>query len=117
MPANFGEIASYHSRLAARYLALAQSARDEGNFAEAEHQTALAARYIQAAQEQRIAMRTEPFSVVKNVRAKGWPMEQPRRPLIAVCLLAAMRGPGQIARAIRQSLPKRKEPFHSLTLR
>lgn len=117
MPANFGEIAEYHSRIAARYLALAQAARDEGNLAEAHYRIELAARYIQAAEEQRIVMRQESGPSIAPQSPRLWSPEaqQSARPAPAR-LQAVLHGAGQIASAIRQYMVKRNEPFHGLSL-
>jgi hypothetical protein len=60
MPANLGDITAYHKEEAARHYALAQAARDRGWIEEAEYQAGLAARWEEAAQEQRVGMRQQP---------------------------------------------------------
>jgi hypothetical protein len=60
MPANLGDITTYHLEEAARHHALAQAARDRGCFAEAEYQDGLAARWEEAAQEQQSEMQQHP---------------------------------------------------------
>jgi hypothetical protein len=60
MPADFGDITAFHHEEAARHYALAQAARDRGCLADAEFQTGLAARWEEAAQEQKIGMRQAP---------------------------------------------------------
>jgi hypothetical protein len=60
MPADFGEIASYHRQEAIRYAALAQAARSHGNHGEAEYMENQAARYAEAAREQKAGMSREP---------------------------------------------------------
>jgi len=47
MPANFGEIAGFHSRMAARYLTLAKAARDRGDLTTANYHADQAARYLE----------------------------------------------------------------------
>jgi hypothetical protein len=117
MPANFGEIAGYHSRIAARHLALAQTARAYGNDGEANYQTELAARYITAAQEQKIAMTQGPGTSAANPRAKHWPMVQPPRPWLAVCVMAVAHGVGRVVNGVRQSKSGRDDSFTGLSLR
>ncbi len=72
MPANFGEIAGYHSLIAARYAALAQAAREQGDIATANYHAGQAARYVQAAQEQRIAMRQAPGRSIEQEKPRRW---------------------------------------------
>ena len=60
MPANIGDITTYHLEQAARHHALAQEARDRGCTAEAEYQDGLAARWEEVAQEQKIGMQQTP---------------------------------------------------------
>jgi len=60
MPANIGDITSYHLEEAARHHALAQAARNRGCLDEAEYQDGLAARWEEAAEEQRVGMRQQP---------------------------------------------------------
>ena len=60
MPVDFGDITAYHHEEAARHYALAQAARDRGSLAEAEFQAGLAARWDEAAQEQKIGMSHTP---------------------------------------------------------
>jgi hypothetical protein len=60
MPTNIGEIAGYHNLEAARFSALAQAARNEGNKAQAEYLSVQAARYAETAREQRVGMRHTP---------------------------------------------------------
>jgi hypothetical protein len=60
MPADFGDIASYHRREAIRYAVLAEAARNRGNYGEAEYMANQAARYAEAAHEQQMGMMLEP---------------------------------------------------------
>jgi hypothetical protein len=117
MPANFGEIATYHQEEAARHYALAQAARDRGSLAEAEYQDGLAARWEEAAQEQKIGMRQAPSRRRSRQGPHGLPQQPPPMSLAVVCLLAVERGAKRIAAAIRQSIIKRSAPFNGLTLR
>lgn len=116
MPANFGEIASFHKREAVRYLALAQAARERGSDGEAGYLAGLAGRCVQAAEEQKTAMGAEPGRLIgKRIPSRG--LAEPRRtPFATVCLLAVLRGPGQIAAAIRQSISARSAPMNGLGL-
>jgi hypothetical protein len=61
MPANVGDITSYHLEEAARHRTLAQAARDRGCLEDAEYQDGLAARWEEAAEEQRVGMRQTPY--------------------------------------------------------
>jgi hypothetical protein len=116
MPANFGEIASHHKREAARFLALAQAARDRGSDGEAVYLAGFASRCAQVAEEQKTAMRLEPGRLIGNRIPSRRHPEPKRTPLAAVCLLAVLRGPGQIAAAIRQSISARSAPLTGLGL-
>jgi hypothetical protein len=117
MPANFGEIATYHQKEAARHYALAQAARDRGCLAEAEYQAGLAARWDEAAQEQKVGMGQAPSRRRPKQGPHCPPQPPPPMPLAVACLLAAERGVKRIAASIRQSIIKRNAPIHGLTLR
>jgi hypothetical protein len=117
MPANFGEIATYHQEEAARHYALAQAARDRGCLAEAEYQAGLAARWDEAAQEQKIGKMQAP-SRSRSKQGPHWPPQPPPpMPLAVVCLLSVERYVKRIADVIRQSIIKRHTPIHGLTHR
>lgn len=116
MPADFGEIAAYHHMEAARHYALAQAAREQESFGEAEYQAELAARWDEAAREQTIEMRREPARHIANQGLHRWPPEPERVPSAAACLGAVQHGAQRIALAI-QSLAKRNAPSHGLSLR
>jgi hypothetical protein len=116
MPANFGEIAGFHSRMAARYLALAEAARDRGDLTTANYHADQAARYFEAAEEQKLAMSQAPGRTIQTQKARPWSQKQERAPRAAGSLLAVLRGAGQMATAIRQSISRRGTPFHGLTL-
>ena len=117
MPANFGEIATYHQQEAARHHALAQAARDRGCIADAEYQAGLAARWEEAAQEQKIGMRQAPSRRRSKQGPHGPLQPPPPMSLAAVFLLAVVRGVKRIAAAIRHSIIKRNSPINGLTLR
>jgi hypothetical protein len=116
MPANFGEIADYHRQEAARLFALAQAARDRENYNEAEYLASLAARYAEAAQEQKVEMNQEPCPSIAQPRPEGWSPEPPLPPpppLTAVCWLAILHAAGNFAAALRRSLSRRSAPSFS----
>lgn len=113
MPANFGDIAAFHHEQANRHYALAQAARDRGSLAEAEYQAGQAARWDEAAQEQKIGIRQQPT----HSSAKQRPNSPAPVPIAIVFLLAVMRGVKRIATAIRHPMVKRSAPFNTLSLR
>jgi len=106
MPSNFSEMAGYHNHEAARYIALAQAARDHGKHTDAEYLTNLAGRYVDAARAQKIAMRQSPSPSVALQTPDSLPPEQPRLPLAAACLLAVLRVTEEIVTALSQPAPK-----------
>jgi hypothetical protein len=110
MPTNFSEIADYHTRIADQHHALAQAAEHQGNLSEAGYHAELAARYDQAAQEQRSAMQHEPGSSTQDQKPRHWPLEPPPASLAASGVLAVLRGAGHVATAIRQSISRRNPP-------
>jgi len=117
MPSNFGEIAGYHNHEAARYSALAQVARDKGNHAEADYMANLAARYVEAAQEQKVEMRQGPGrSVAHRKPRRHRPLEEPHIPFATACWQAILRGAEHLAAAFRPPVPKRSVPLHGLSL-
>jgi hypothetical protein len=119
MPTDFGDIAAHHRKEAARYHALERAARELGSRAEAEYLATLAARHIEAAQEQKSAMRQGISSSAANQSPRRWPPEpvEQRPPFAALCVLAALRGAERLATAIRQALPKRSARLQGLSLR
>jgi soluble lytic murein transglycosylase-like protein len=136
MPANFGEIANYHSRLAAQHMALARAARDAGDDNAAEYNRELAARYIEAAEEQKTAMSQAPGRQAANQAPRPWaqkpsqlpkPIRKPaakpvlkaapmRTPLALTCLSALRRGAGSVATALQQSLSHANASLQHLAL-
>jgi hypothetical protein len=102
MPTDFGEIASYHRREAAKHEKLAQEARMWGRLADAEYQTQLAATYLQAANEQAKAVEREAIQPAANQPPNRRPMER-RIPFAAVCVLAVLSGAKRIASAFKSS--------------
>ena len=117
MPADFGDITAFHHQEAARHYARAQAARDLGCIEEADYQAGLAARWEEAAQEQKIGMQVTPSRRMANQRPKQRPSEPPHMPFTVVCLLAIERGVKRIAEAIHYSIIKRSAPFEGLSLR
>ena len=140
MPANFGEIGNYHTRLAAQYLALAQKAREAGDHNAAEYNHQLAARYVEAAQEQKIAMSQVPGHAAVQPTPRPWAQQSkpapkraastapkaapkpilqaaPKRaPLAAACFSALCRGAGSLAAALQQSLLSADASLQGLSL-
>jgi len=135
MPANFLEIADCHRRLAAQQMALAHAARDRGDFSTAEFFRQQAARYIEAAEEQRIAMShapgqaavrplarswTEPDRIAKTTRrttkAKAHRPAKTRQPLSVPGLSALRRCAGHLAVALQHSLSGLRVSVSSLSL-
>jgi len=132
MPANFGEIANYHHRLAAQHMELARAARDAGDHNAAEYNRQLAARYIEAAEEQKTAMSQapgrqtnlaprpwtqKPSQTPKPVAARPAPKAAPQRtPLPIACSSLLRRGAVSFATAFRQSLSQANASLQHLTL-
>jgi hypothetical protein len=132
MPANFGEIANYHQRLAAQHLALAKAARDAGDINTAEYNHQLAARYVEAAEEQRMAMSVAPgqqaayqtpcrLATETNCATTRAPKlaskPSPKRiPIAVTCLSALCRGAGSVAASLQQSLTKANASLQGLAL-
>jgi hypothetical protein len=116
MPANFGEISGYHSLIAARHAALAEAAREQGDLTTASYHAGQAERYVQAAHEQKLAMRYAPGQPNEEKRPRGRPPEPPPVPLGVSTLLAVLRGAGHAAQAIRHSLSGRGAPPGGLSL-
>jgi hypothetical protein len=113
MPSDFGEIAKSQLMYAARYKELAQAAYDRGSYSEAEYLSAMAARYTEAAQEQKIAQRPGPFIVQQTSRRQR--PERRHTPFVAFCVLPVLHGVGQFATAIYQRIFKRSD--HELSSR
>ncbi|HEY1209854.1 MAG TPA: hypothetical protein VGE85_10835 [Terracidiphilus sp.] len=116
MPADFGEIAAYHHYEAARHYALAQEALDRGCKAEAEFQTGQAARWEQAAREQKIGMMQQPARPSAK-RRPYFPPPAPPTPLASVWRLAVVRAVKRIAAAFGPAMVKRTAPSGDSSLR
>jgi len=127
MPANFEEIAGYHSRIATRHLALAHAAREAGDHTTANYQAQLAERYSEAAEEQKMAMNQFPgHSAIDAPRRwtpepKRAPKSAPKpagkhAPLVLTCLSALCRSAGSLAATIRQSLSSTNDSLQGLSL-
>lgn len=116
MPADFGEIFAYHHQEAARLYARAQEAHERGSLAEAIYLAGQAARWEEAALEQKTEMcklprhaaSQSPFLTVTEgslLHARiRWPM-------------TIVRGAWRAAVAVGQFLFKRQAPFTGLMLR
>lgn len=128
MPANFGEIASYHHRMAERYLALAKTARDAGDFYAADYNQQLAARYVEAAEEQKSVMSQQPGRAPAPVAPQPW-TQQPKRvakpapkvapvrdPLAAGFFSSFRRSAGSFVTVLHQSLSSANSPLQRLSL-
>lgn len=116
MPVNYGEIAAFHHEQAARHYALAQAARDRGSLADAEYQAGQAARWEEAAQEQKIEMRQQPACSVARRKPHCRPLQPPPMPIAIVCLFAVVRCVKRIAAAILQLTARRSAPVDGLSL-
>jgi hypothetical protein len=114
MPADFGDITTYHHEEAARHYALAQAAREQGCLAEAEFQAGLAARWDEAAREQKIGMRQTPDQSKATQKPDCPP--PPPMPRTIICLMAVMRGVKCIAATLRQFVFRRSAPINGLSL-
>jgi hypothetical protein len=102
-------MATYLNREAARYNSLAEAARDNGKYADAEYLTGMAERYIRAAheqgREQEMVMRQEHTAIAEQKPRSETP-EQPRIPLLAACFLAALRVTEEIVTVLHPPEPK-----------
>jgi hypothetical protein len=136
MPANFGEIANYHSRLAVQHMALAEAARDAGDLNAAEYNRQLAARYIEAAEEQKMVMSQAPYRGTVLQAPRPWTQKPPQRlkpvrkladkpaakavpkraSLAVACFSALRRGAGSVATALQQSLSHVNASLQHLSL-
>ena len=116
MPTNFGEIAHYNKRIAARFYLLAQTERNCGKHSEADYHAQLALRYLQAAQEQWIAMRQEPGRSVEVKKPHPWAHLKGRSLAASKRWTALQRVAGKLATSIRQSISGREAPIQSLSL-
>jgi hypothetical protein len=116
MPTDFGEITAYHREEAARHYAMAHAARERRSFGEAEYEVNLAARWDEAAREQKTEMRQEPARHIPYRRSNYRPPEppMPQRVSFAAAFLSAIK---RMAHAIRQFLPRRSSRIESLSLR
>lgn len=112
MPTDYGEIARYNKRIAVRFYLLAQIERNCGKNCEADYHAQLAVRYLQAAQEQWIAMRQEPGHSIEVKKPRPWAL----LPVPYSRWLAVQRLAGKLASSIRQSISRRDAPIQSLSL-
>jgi hypothetical protein len=116
LPTNFGEIARYNKRIAARFYLQAKIERDSGKYCEADYHAQLAVRYLQAAQEQWIAMCQEPSHSIKAPKPRPWTLKPQRTPLLTTGRLALQRITGQFVTAVRQSISRRDDSLQGLSL-
>jgi hypothetical protein len=116
LPIDFGDIVHYNKRIAARHYLRAQIARDCGKCSEADYHAQLAARYIEAAREQKVAMRHEPGSAVENRKLRPWTTLPEPAPAAATGWSAFRRLARQLAAAFRQSTSRRSISIHNLSL-
>lgn len=117
MPADFGEITAYHHHEATRLNMLALAARDSGSMAEAEYLSNQAARWEEAAQEQKAAMQKQPTRSNTDQSPFFSLPEPPQIHPVIACLLAVLRGVQWIAASIRQFMARRSTAISSLSLR
>jgi hypothetical protein len=111
MPANIGDITSYHLEEAARHRALAQAARDRGCLAEAAYQDGMAARWEEAARQQVTIMQPLPRRTVTPRPIYSTP-KTTYKPFSVVCWLAAVRGLKRISALLHPSIFKPSIPLH-----
>ncbi|MGD0801400.1 MAG: hypothetical protein ABR906_08800 [Terracidiphilus sp.] len=113
MPTDLGIIANYHLKEADRFADLAQAAREDGDLLQAEYLEGQAARYTETAQEQKKGFWPEPARPIVTQRSvRRTPKPQ------STSLAAALRSCAErIFAAVCRSTPKKKAPFHGLTLR
>jgi len=116
LPTNFGDIAHHHRRIAARYRQLAVAARNCGRFWEADYHEQLAARYVQAAQEQKVAMRQEPGAPAAERKLRPWTLIREPNPAAPAGWASVQILAGQLVRSIRRSTSRRNVPAGGLSL-
>jgi hypothetical protein len=117
LPTNFGEIAHYNKRIATRFYLLAQIERNSGKNCEAEYHAQLALRYLQAAEEQWIAMRQEPGRLVEvKKKPRPWALLPEHRSLASTLWSAFQRLAGRLGASARQSNSGRESPIQTLSL-
>ena len=116
MPIDIGLIIDFHYREAQRHKVWAEEADEDGNLSQANYHRALSQRYLEAAEQQKRDALTLPGHAKPGQVGGHWPMIQPRRPFIAVCVTGILRGAGQLAGAIQQALPRRDQSTSGLTL-
>lgn len=116
MPTNFGDIAHYHKRIAARYYLLAQIERGCGKNCEADYHAQLAVRYVQAAQEQKIAMSRTPGRFIEISKRRPWALSPAHGAAASARWWALPRLVGKLATSIRESIARRNDPLQSLSL-
>jgi hypothetical protein len=116
MPAEYVDIPAYHRHEASRHYALAQAARDQGDFGKAKDLVEMAARHAEAAQAREMAIMTDPGPSIASQTDSVWPPEQRRTPFAATRLVAVLRRAGHLATALRESRSRKNPPFNGLFL-
>jgi len=116
MPVDFADVTAYHLEEAARHYALAQAARNRGCPADAEFQTGQAARWEEAAREQKIGMMQQPARP-STKRRPNFPPPAPPMPHAFVWLLAVVRAVKRIAAAFGPAVVKQSAPSGDSSLR
>ncbi len=117
MPTDFGEIARYNQRIATRLFLRAHIERNSGKNSEAEYHAQLAARYLQAAQEQWIAMRQEPgHSVIEVKKPRPWAHLKGRSLAASQRWSALQRLARILTASIADSISRREATIQSLPL-
>jgi hypothetical protein len=112
MPADFGDITSYHREEAARHHALAKAARDRGCLAEADYQAGLAARWEEVALQQVTTMRKTPVRRIAKPRQIFPASKTPPKPVSVVSWSALVRGLQYIAEVLSPTMDKPETPLH-----
>lgn len=116
MPIDFGDIIHYNKRIAARYYLQAQIERNRGDDSQASFHADVAARYLQAAHEQRLVMSSAPGRPIEAPRSRLWFLEPKSASKQGGNRTALRRLFAQFAAAVRQSLARRSSPLQSLSL-
>jgi hypothetical protein len=112
MPANIGDITTYHLEQAARHHALAQAARDRGCTAEAEYQEGLAARWEEVARQQKFGTRQLSNHHMARQRSIYPAPNTPPKPFSVISWMAVVRSLKSIAALFHPSMAKPRIPLH-----
>lgn len=117
MPADFGDITTYHREEAARHFALAKAARDRESFGEADYHSSMAARWYEASQEQEVAMQHEPAVRHIAYRKSNYRPPEPPKPRRASFLVGFLLAIKRMTQAIRQAPAGRADSIEGMSLR